>query len=255
MNSVILCEGFDDALLLGYFLHKTSDEPKWIYNSKARLSENFSLPKVNSQTEKIEIYTRKENKTAIWSVGGKDKFKHAIEHVLSLSKDFPKERFQNIIIVSDRDNDDVDAVVNKYRDVFKSYEIECELVNNITNKAKFSKGDIDYNINIIPIIVPFNQKGAIETVLINSLKESDGQDELVVESAEKYISEIVENTKITRYLTTGRQQLKGKFSAVISVTNPDRSTRTMDNILLTHEWQEKPEIIRHFGIISKVLND
>lgn len=42
MRSLILCEGTDDVLILGYFLHKTLG---WWFKPKARFAEKFNLPK------------------------------------------------------------------------------------------------------------------------------------------------------------------------------------------------------------------
>lgn len=256
MNSVILCEGFDDALFLGYFIHKTSDESKWIYNNKARISVNFSLQNFNSETEKVEIYTRKgsDDKVVIWAVGGKDNFGHVIEHISELNNTFPKERFENIIIVSDRDNDDVEQVIDKFSGLMKNYEVEGRLRNSTINAAKIDVDGEEYPINIVPIIIPFDEEGAIETVLMHSLKNSSEQDGYVVTAAKDYILQIVENPHITRYLTKSRQRIKGEFSSMIAVMNPDRSTGKMNAILLTHEWEKKEEIIRHFGIINECLN-
>lgn len=47
--------------------------------------------------------------------------------------------------------------------------------------------------------------------------------------------------------------LKAKFSSVIAVTNPDRSTGTYNKLLTSHEWYNYEEVIKHFEILIEVL--
>ena len=57
-------------------------------------------------------------------------------------------------------------------------------------------------------------------------------------------------------VTTGTDLSVGRqvgFSAVISVTNPDRSTATFNTLLMSHSWEEKEEIKKHFGILNTLL--
>ncbi len=56
MNRVILCEGYDDAVFLGYYLYKIT-EHKCYYNSKiTEISKNLHLPK-EKEKMRDEKYT------------------------------------------------------------------------------------------------------------------------------------------------------------------------------------------------------
>lgn len=252
MNSIILCEGFDDVLILGYFIHKTSNTPKWEYNHKATISNNFKI-RIDKRNQILEMYTKENDKLAIWCVGGKDSFDFAIKTVVKFSTNFPQERFEEIIIFSDRDKDAIGTSIRKIEDIFNNYEWTVSLENNKQNEFRYEIESEEYRVNISPVIIPFEIEGALETILMKGIAETCHEDNFVVESAKHYIKTFVESGKLTKYLQQARLKLKAEFSAVISITNPDRSTSTFNTLLLSHNWEEKAEIKRHFELVGEIF--
>lgn len=253
MNTVILCEGFDDVLFLGYYIHKISNYPKWIYQPRAKISDNFSLPLRNERSEKQEIYTRGRDKLLIWCVGGKDCFDFAIKSIYKINTTFPLERFEEIILFSDRDNEDVITTVLRIQDLFKNNGWNILLENNMRNLLQYVVENESYDINISPIIIPFDKNGALETILMDAIAETSQEDEYVVKSAQEYIDNIINSKRLTKYLQQHRLILKAKFSAVISITNPDRSTSTFDKLLITHDWETKDRVKTHLNLIARIF--
>ena len=68
MRSLILCEGFDDVLLLGYYLFKTVG---WRFNSKGVFAKLYNFPKLDFKRQAVEIYEKGNDLLGIWAVGGK----------------------------------------------------------------------------------------------------------------------------------------------------------------------------------------
>ncbi|WP_088225730.1 DUF3226 domain-containing protein [Desulfosporosinus sp. FKB] len=252
MNSVILCEGIDDVLILGYFIHKISNDPKWLFDKKANISNNFKIRPQN-RNEKIEIYTRGDDKIAIWCVGGKDTYDYAIKTICRLNTTFPKERFEEVIIFSDRDKDDISIVIKNIEDLFKANRWPMSLSNNKANLYEYEIENEIYQINVTPIIIPFESEGALETVLIQAIANTCEEDNFVVESAHQYIKEIVNSGNLSNYLQHDRLKLKAEFSSIISITNPDRSTASFNELLTSHKWEEKQEIRKHFQLIENTF--
>lgn len=254
MKKIILCEGNDDAYFLGYYLHKTSSEPKWVYNKTAKISENYKFPVIKSNSEKVEIYIRGLDKLAIWAVGGKDSFERAIEEIIKLNNHFnhlPEEVYDEIVIVTDRDNNDIADVIAKIESLFSFYG-PVKLKNNERNVCGYSVNDKSCEIKITPIIIPFESQGSLETVLMNAINEMDEESELVVHNAKKYINELLGCGKLKKYLQHERLKHKAMFSAVISVINPEKSTSVMNELLLLHDWENKDEIKKHFKLLEEV---
>lgn len=128
------------------------------------------------------------------------------------------------------------------------------LNNNALNAWNFQSEGEDYITNIIPIVLPFDEQGAIETILMKAISESSEEEKYIVDRANKYIKEFfIPEKKLNRFLIHEREKLKAKFSAVISVTNPDRSTATFNTLLMSHSWEKKEEIKKHFQILNDLL--
>ena len=253
MNRVILCEGYDDVVFLGYYLYKITDN-KYKFNSQRKeISENLHLPKNNARNERREIYEYNNNSVLIWAVGGKDSYEKAIKYISKINKSFPDERFVEIFIVTDRDDSYIETSLTHFSEIFKKYDILVKLKNAEKNTYKYyAENDNEYGVNIIPIVIPFNEQGAIETVLLNSLAETE-EGKVIVDEAIKYISTIENNSEVKSYLKHNRDKVKARFSSAMSVINPDHSTKTMDKILVSHEWEKTEEIKKHFALIKETF--
>ena len=247
MRSIILCEGIDDVLILGYFLHKTSG---WWFEPKARFAEKFDLPK----DQHIELYSKNNNVAAIWAVGGKDSFESAFKFISTINRSHPEEGVNKVFIFKDRDTEDIDKCLMDLKDKLDKYDIEIsELRNGQENKYVYEVDDEQYNLDIIPIIIPFERAGALETVLMQGIEESGVEESYIVKCADEYIEEILASGRLHNYLKHEREQLKARLSAVIAITNPDRSTAEFNKVLMSWEWENVPAVKRHFEAITRYL--
>lgn len=254
-RSIILCEGFDEVYILGYYLFKTNSWKLISNNKNKKFSEYYSLPKVNPRNQLIEIYEKNEDRLAIWSVGGKDNFLKAFQSIKEINLNQPEYAINQVFIIQDRDNSEIESATEKIKITLKNSGIDIErLNNNALNAWNFQSEGEDYITNIIPIVLPFDEQGAIETILMKAISESSEEEKYIVDRANKYIKEFfIPEKKLNRFLTHEREKLKAKFSAVISVTNPDRSTATFNTLLMSHSWEEKEEIKKHFQILNELL--
>ncbi len=254
-RSIILCEGFDEVYILGYYLFKTNSWKLISNNKNKKFSDYYSLPKVNPRNQLIEIYEKNEDRLAIWSVGGKDNFLKAFQSIKEINLNQPECAVNQVFIIQDRDNAEIETALENIKFVLNESGINMQsLNNNALNSWNFESEGENYTTGIIPIILPFDEQGAIETLLMKAISESSQEEKYIVDEANKYIkSFFIPEAKLKRYLTHEREVLKAKFSAVISVTNPDRSTATFNTLLMSHSWEEKEEVKKHFQLLNKLL--
>ena len=253
MNRVILCEGYDDAVFLGYYLYKITSGKYQFNAQREEISKNLHLPKSRAKNERREIYEHDGDYVLIWAVGGKDSYEKAIKYISKISKSFPEERFVEIFIITDRDNEDIEVSLTKFSEIFKKNDIAVELKNNEKNTYKYTAENYSESvINIIPIVIPFEEQGAIETVLLNGLTDKE-EESIIVDEAKKYVSNIENNLKVTSYLRHDREKVKARFSAAMSVINPDHSTGTMNKILMSWDWENTEEIKKHFALLADIF--
>jgi hypothetical protein len=236
MKSVILCEGMDDVWFIGYLLHKWSrSEPKWSFSPAGKISDFYSFPKT-SKDEKLEIYQRSEDKLAIWGVGGKDRFGEALRDIYKINTQHPEDRLENIVVVSDRDNNEIAETLSRFEEQFRGLGWLIELKNNSRSNFSYTVEDENYDVYVSPIIIPFDENGALETILMNALSNDDDEDSYVVTQAKQYVSTVFNSGKAPRYLTHARERLKAEFSSVVSIVNPNRSTALFDDLFMLHDW-------------------
>jgi len=254
MNSIILCEGLDDVFILGYYLHKSIPEPKWVYKPNEKISSNFVLPIKDKRSQTAEVYVRGNDKTVIMNVRGKDSFTEPLSEIIKINNHFPLERFEKVYIIRDKDTDSIQDVIEGLQSFLNAKGWNINLSNNTICSGSYTstKDEEQYTIQVVPIIIPFDKDGAVETILADAI-ELDGEEEkLIVQRAKEYIGLLVESGKITKYLNKERLKVKAVFSAIISATNPDRSTALINSLFMTHEWEKKKPIKDSFQLLEKL---
>ena len=251
MRNLILCEGFDDVLILGYYLYKTQ---KWVFDPKAIFSNFYKFPKIDVKRQVVEVYKKNDDLVGIWAVGGKDSFEAAFTFIYKVNSRYPQQGINKVFIVTDRDNCAIENSLEILKEKMKNCGIEIqELYNNQENLYSYEVEEEMFDLSIIPVIVPFDQVGALETVLLQGIAETGAEEQFIVEYANKYITDILDSGRLHTYLKHERLILKARLSAVISITNPDRSAALFDRVLMSWNWEEKNAVRKHFETITKYL--
>lgn len=251
MKNIILCEGFDDVYILGYYLFKTKT---WERQKDTKISELYEFPLPKYKRQIIEVYKKEENYLAIWGVGGKDSFKSAFNFIARVNSQHPEEGIRRVFILIDRDNSEINDSLKNIENEMNEAGIDIgKLYNNQVNKFLFEIEKEKYNFEIIPMIIPFEKNGALEDILLQAIEETGDEERFIVEKACQYIDNILESRALENYLQHERQIVKSKFSATISVTNPDRSTALFNTLLMSCAWEEKEVIKRHFKMLDDLL--
>ena len=250
MNSIILCEGQDDLWFISYFLHKTDG---WLMdNNYKSLWTNYKIPQ-NKASRKV-VYMKKDNNgVAIWSVGGKNSFAEPLHIIIDkFVKEIPSAALDSIVVVRDRDNDNETEILAGMAKIIKD---GLSLKNKITTicDVECSNGEIAHT-QITPVIFPFDEDGAIETLLMNAVKEQNEGGSIIYEEAQKYVSFLENNDDVREnYLKNARLILKAKYSSMIAITNPDHSTGLFMDMMLATPWEKSAYVQEHFNVIIKSI--
>jgi hypothetical protein len=108
----------------------------------------------------------------IWSVGGKDSFPSALDSISIINREHPEERLENIIIVLDRDDEEIEAVISHIEAMFSTLGWVVRFDSNQKGEIVYTVEDKEYNLSVYLLIIPFSESGALESVLIQSLSNS-----------------------------------------------------------------------------------
>lgn len=93
-------------------------------------------------------------------------------------------------------------------------------------------------MNVLPIIIPYEEQGAIETLLLEALEQKGDEEALIRHTAHEYVYNI--KGQVNNYLQKQRLVTKSEYSAAIAITNPDHSTALFQEMMLTFEWENTP---------------
>lgn len=250
MKSVILCEGRDDLWFVCYYLHKIA---KWnVVNPSNDVWMNYQLSTITVRQD-IKYLTNGNDHVAIWSVCGKDSFEKPVCEILRIISTFPFDPINSIVIIRDRDNDAEDDILREMNSWFAGAVV---LTNKTTGTFLQAIEDYDVLTKVTPVIIPFSEQGAIETILKTAISEEGEEEAFIVDSAEKYISDLVSSGRVgVKYLSGSRQILNAKYPAVIAATNPDHSTGLFQDMVMACPWEESPHVKEHFDVVLNAVTE
>lgn len=249
MKSVILCEGPDDLWFLSYYLYKAHGWNKC--NVQKHIWRNYEIVPLNSKQH--VNYMRKDHScVAIWCVAGKDSFEAAVRVIFDkIIQDFPIDPIDSVVLVADRDHDDVESRIS---DIQTWLPCEANLSNKSTESLQVIVDEQVVNIRLTPVIIPFDQDGAIETLLMSAIKESGEAGEQVVSAACEYVTDLADNKKVKdAYLKHERLLLKATYDATIAITNPGHSTGLFQDMVMACPWEESEHVKQHFDVVEKAI--
>lgn len=249
MKSVIICEGPDDFWFLAYYLNKKASWDDCL-DSK-RIWSNYEIPQQTSR-QTVGYYCKGIDNVAIWNVSGKDSIPKALDVIFNkLIADYPFDPIESIVIVRDRDNDSEEDILCSLQ---KAVGCGVTLINKESSDRKAIIDGYQVITHITPIIIPVEESGAIETVLLNSIKEKSHESSIVVEEACKYVQTLVDHPSVgVEYLHHEGEVIKAKFASAIAVTNPRHSTALFKEMIMCCPWETSESVAKNFDPILKAV--
>ena len=244
MKSVLLCEGSTDFALLQYFMRTVHN---W----------NDSNLKMLQDRKKIEInrtLTKDQRTLTIGGCGGCNKIPTAFEFILDINrKANNSEAFNKIVIVTDRDEcnterDFINCLINslsKYK-----FHLTSELKNNSWIEVEYVNGqNRKKTCQILLLIVPFEQNGAMETFLLESITQNYPYDGTIISTGNNFVDSIDPEK---RYLSKRRYITKAKFDVYFSIRTAVDQFQQRQDILKNIKWEEYQNIQDCFKLLKDI---
>ena len=235
MRTLILCEGKTDAILLSYLLQKESN---WVYvKSKKGL---WDIEEDDKKDESANWYKRDEDYILICGVGGKDKFKgffldKLYEPIIQTQK---SHNIDKIIYILDKDKDSFEMLEQK---IFDDLQPICTdlLIDNWKENKFLDAFGMEQTVDVLGLVVPNDQEGALENVLLNALS-GRAYDKNIVDKSVRFVEEIKQEAK--EYIKNSRLELKAKLSVVFAVRSPQKVFSLIDELIKSVNWESYTNI-------------
>lgn len=247
MRSIIICEGQDDLWFLAYYINKSQ---QWNTCESQFWCTAYHLDAKENRHQHViyMISPDSKNQVALFASGGQDQMKPLIKEWLQLNEKQPLFPIDSIIILRDCDNRCIDKLCHEMEIWFKDFSAwlpsDFSLQNNQLSTLQAEIDEIEITTYILPIIIPFDEAGAIETLLLKAIEDSNTEGAYIASSAKAYI-ESAKDQHLTHYLTKQRLITKAKLSAAIAITNPDHSTGNFKDLMMCTPWENSASIKTH----------
>ena len=257
-RSVILCEGPDDLWFISRYLRNAGG---WDGKDAKEVWTDYKIP-ASSDAQEVDYLKRGNDTAAVWCVGSKTAFRASIEDLNKLNRDHAPNPIDSIVIVRDRDEEDDETILQELEGYFEGqdgYSPQCSelfaLKNRTATKYQVQSRDGREVITFItPVIIPVpeNEKGALETLLMDTVREEGEGGKAIVHAAEDFVSSLASCgsvLKVAKHLKQKRMILKAKFSSVVAIKNPKHSPVPFRNMFQSIPWDKSDTVKNHFSII------
>lgn len=229
MNSIIICEGHTDGILISYGLIKLSGY-EYVRASIVQKEANLSFTQID-----INWYRKKGDYIGIVYAGGND-FTAVMSQIIERNR-FQFDIFKILIIT---DHDDITAENGRLQNI-------RDIINNISCNDFFLLDIGKWNyIDVIDelkqknqmafyyMLIPEQDFGAMETFVIKEIMKKGIDEEIAANQTDFF----VDNFRSDKFLRKRRERIKAKLSVLLSVISPDRTFTTIDEYLKSVNWSE-----------------
>ncbi|WP_337575877.1 DUF3226 domain-containing protein [Allofournierella sp.] len=237
MNKLILCEGKTDAILLSYYLDRVHH---WTPCKKGPKEVRISADEISG--ESAYWYQREEDRLLICGVGGKDKFgsffKNKIEPAI-----IDAHAFSKVALVTDRDDRKEEDVTSEVYRHFERVITRVEQNRWVSNLYQDSFGQ-QQNLSFLLLIIPTDQQGALESLLLEAISE-DPYDREIVTRSNAFVAEIAPHAD--RYIGHARLKLKARLGVTWAIQSPGKEFSFIDTQIRSVKWEQSQVLANCFS--------
>ena len=243
MRSILLCEGKTDADFLQYYMRKVH---QWEDGRPADFKpKGFTFGR---------ILTRDNDELSIIALNGCGDIIHGVKEALEHNiLERPDKIFKNEIFVTDNDDEaTISDRISEVIDITNSMGIatnsKIENANWTELCYKNNMGE-DLHTSILPMIIPFGNKGAIETFLLDAVAEKDEYDKCIIDKGKEYVKNADPEK---RYLKQRRHITKAEYEVFFAIRTTEGQFNDRQDILKGIPWEQYTKIQESFKEFEKI---
>ena len=226
MNSLILCEGPTDAILLSYYLERVAG---WHFSKKPPAGLEI---KSSDRNESVNWYKRGSDYLLICGVGGKDNFNRFFKQSLE-NPIIHAGAFEKIAVITDRDKRETaaieQAIISAFSGLFPDFEDRHWIMNKSSDAF-----DMEKDREILLLIIPEAHAGALETVMLDAISE-DAYDKNIVDLCKNFVGKM--RSEASRYISSDRLQLKSELGVTWAIQYPEKVFSLINEVIREVPWE------------------
>lgn len=243
MNSVLICEGPTDFVLLQYYMRKV--------HAWEDAGRRGSIIYANNRSRD---FIRGNDILTIMSSGGCSNLIKAFENVLIKNQENPQnpsEAINKVAIITDHDEVGTESIfIHDINTKLTEYDaVSSQVITNnkwVTISLNTSTG-IQLNFDLLVMIIPFSETGAMETFLLNAISDLDTYDKEIITKGKAFVQSADPQNK---YLTKRCYKTKAEFDAYFCIRTASEQFTERQNILKNIPWENYPSIQNDFRLLG-----
>ena len=241
MKSIIICEGPTDFILLQYFMRKV--------NNWDEGQESKNKPK-GFEKSRSRDFQKGENSLRIICADCCSRMPLLLSKILenNFLASSSDEVYSKIVYLTDNDEEQTKEEV--FLNLKKIWNTQTDFVNNSWTSMEIDNERLDdLSVDFLPLVIPFEETGAIETFLLQTLASAKKYDASVIDRGNKFVDLIASENE---YLKHRRDITKAKLDVFFSVKTPAEQFTQRQNILKNVPWEEYENIQESFKELKKL---
>lgn len=245
MNSLILCEGKTDCVLLQYYLEKVHCWERVKKHGMKLERDCWSNCFVKS-TNTLNIAETKGCSRLV------DGLLNAILQNENAAPGDMSDFIDRVIIFTDNDEENVPSdlifkIKNSLSDTSAQFLSDISL--GVWNTCTLNGVDGVKRFKLLLLCIPFDENGALETYLLKCIGDGDAYDKKIIDRGNSFVDTIDPESK---YLQHRRQKTKAKFDVYFSVRTSVDQYGERQNILRSVPWEKYQMIRSDFKIFEEL---
>lgn len=236
MKKLILCEGMTDAILLSYYLGRVRG-----WEPCRSAPRGLRIQGDEARGESAYWYRKEEDYLLICGVGGKDRFGAFFDAKIRPAI-IDSQAFDKMAVVTDRDNRDEREVLEEMRTCLTPVITKINQNAWTTNRYRDSFG-MEQGLSFLMLIIPADQEGALETVLLRAISE-DPYDQEIVNRSSAFVEAVEPYAK--KYIGHSRLKLKARLGVTWAVQSPGKEFHFIDQQIRSVPWEKSATLAQCF---------
>ena len=231
MIELVLVEGVSDVQLISYYLQNVYG---WKYER-----DNVLRIEPLDEHEHIESLSKNGNQLILCGVGGNGKFAHFIKQH-RVNNIIVEKEISSLMVVADRDEASDAKVKRVINSSFDKISVSVGTWKDNVIQDSFGQAK---NIYTYLLIIPANEKGALERVIINALYDMPEETDLI-QKVVQFIDELKAGL-VSELIQTNKAN-KATVGTFFSVRYPKDAMRKFSVVISKIDWSQSVSLKQLF---------
>ena len=231
MTELILVEGVSDVQLISYYLQN-------VYGWKHERENILGIEPLDEH-EHIESLSKNGDQVVLCGVGGNGKFAHFVEQH-RMNYIVVEKEISSLVVVTDRDEASDAKIKNQINAALDQISVESDRWKENAIQDSFGQAKSIYTYLLI---IPANEKGALERVIIDALNDIPEETALMGE-VEQFIDAL--KAGLVPDLNQINSANKATVGTFFSVRYPKKTLRSFGVFISKIDWSKSASLNQLF---------